>query len=1135
MKTIFNKTNELRVRSIYVAGLIIILLLVPSLMLITAAQNPVSQDTNSRTGNLENQPTTGYFEGNDIFEIYHLDDTHDTEFSIGEIVYVRLTTNRVQDTVNKNVLEVRSYTDNKIIDQDPAFTQVSFSSPYVYEANFTAPSPADHYLVEVELEDDIGNIFRTFDVIIVDGGSSPMKYIKTYSDPDYNILQNTFCSNDIIYIEVYQNADPNPQNSKIEFSDYQDNNDNINIRDLQNSTLNWYLNNYARIALDLENDIKMTLQDSYWYSITTDIRNDQGTDICRKWSSQIYIKHPPEVSSGITSTNSPVDVVGANQVTISAQFTNPEVLAISSFQTSFKLRGPDDSSEISLVDQKTHGSAGELGGTISIVLDTQTNIYTASYSFDPTESWTLGDYDLYFSVSNQYGQIIDGYNNNNNELKLFNANIQPPQITLGITKCIPSSVDIFGNGTVTIYSEFTDIGNPEISSFIVSFKIKQQANAAIDLVKDKINGGTGEFGGTVSISFSGGIYTVSYTWDPDPTFNSGNYHLFFEVDDGISGKTQDDFDNNQNELTIINSDSIPEINIGTTTVLPSSLDKIGEGSVTIYSEFSDVDLPELATFLVTFKVRDENKNEIVLVDAKSDGALSEFGNIVTVEFSGTIYTASVTWDPDKFVLTGLYDLYFQVEDGNGNMAEDGFGANREELEIISSINPPKIDETTTIPSSVNKIGSGTTTIYTTFTDGKYSDILNFTVTFKLRAPDDSIFNLTINTGHNEIGEYSSKLSITYSGTIFTASYQWNPPDSVPIGKYDLYCLIKNEGGGIAIDDFNDNLNELQIETTENPPEISNTQCIPSSVSVLADANTQLFVIFTDIGTPPIEDFSITFKVRDENNNEIILVEDKSNSLPGTFNELLSVSFSGTEYTASIFWDPSEDAYSGMYDLYSSVKDKNGTLIEHGFDKNKNELTLTDGPAVGSPILDGTYTLEQGSNVYNFTATYTDGDNDTPNEDGVIISIDGKNYQMNESDPNDQDHSDGKEYYYSLVLPNGDHTYSFKVTNEDNELEETGESSLSVGPDVKDKGSSSEESNMALFIILIIAIIVVILVLLLIVKKRSRPPQMKRPSERELGEKPLEPEYEHRTEHGPELEHGTAGDTPVVRSVESEKL
>ena len=100
---------------------------IPSMMLITVAQSPEPSTSNSRTGNIGNQPAESYYEGNDIFKIFHSEGTYDTSFSIGDSVYVRLTSPRVEDLAAKKVLEVRTYDDNKVIDLDPAFIQTSFS------------------------------------------------------------------------------------------------------------------------------------------------------------------------------------------------------------------------------------------------------------------------------------------------------------------------------------------------------------------------------------------------------------------------------------------------------------------------------------------------------------------------------------------------------------------------------------------------------------------------------------------------------------------------------------------------------------------------------------------------------------------------------------------------------------------------------------------------------------------------------------------------------------------------------------------------------------------------------------------------------------------------------------------------
>jgi hypothetical protein len=64
--------------------------------------------------------------------------------------------------------------------------------------------------------------------------------------------------------------------------------------------------------------------------------------------------------------------------------------------------------------------------------------------------------------------------------------------------------------------------------------------------------------------------------------------------------------------------------------------------------------------------------------------------------------------------------------------------------------------------------------------------------------------------------------------------------------------------------------------------------------------------------------------------------------------------------------------------------------------------------------------------YLFTATYQDPDNDAPS--GIKVFIDQVGYELEELDPTDTNYSDGKDYFFKIVLSQG--TYTFYFTCQD---------------------------------------------------------------------------------------------------------
>jgi hypothetical protein len=304
-----------------------------------------------------------------------------------------------------------------------------------------------------------------------------------------------------------------------------------------------------------------------------------------------------------------------------------------------------------------------------------------------------------------------------------------------------------------------------------------------------------------------------------------------------------------------------------------------------------------------------------------------------------------------------------------------------------------------------------------------------------------------------------------------------------IGKYDLYFGVRNKDGGYAKDNFDNNQDELTIETSGNAPVITKTDCIPSTVSVEGANTAKIYSEFTDADNPEVANFSVTIKVRDPNGVELVLVNDKVHGGAAEVGGTVTIMKSGSGYLASYDWDPQDTQNLGKYDLYFSVIDETLSEAISGFDNNQEKLELTTGePQPTTPELTSGDSSHEG-NIYTFAITYSDADNDPPNADGVLLILGNNTYKMQESDPNDTDYSDGKDYYYSLELEDGDYKYKFKVTNDDNDLFETDEFPLVVGPGAK---KSEEEDNTLLILVIVVVVIIIIFLLVLFLIKRKSP-------------------------------------------------
>ncbi len=169
------------------------------------------------------------------------------------------------------------------------------------------------------------------------------------------------------------------------------------------------------------------------------------------------------------------------------------------------------------------------------------------------------------------------------------------------------------------------------------------------------------------------------------------------------------------------TNQLPTVGTNDTTANPGTVIREGPETTTISATFYDIDSPPVASFTVTFKVRDSNGSETILVDNKRHLE----GDLEITDGGGT-YTASYDWDPPDNQGTGTYDLYFSVSDGYAT-ATDGYENNLDELTIaeldIGSIygTVTKSDGITPIPGVIVKAfldgnlkGSATTNINGTY-------------------------------------------------------------------------------------------------------------------------------------------------------------------------------------------------------------------------------------------------------------------------------------------------------------------------------------------------------------------------------------------------------------------------------------
>jgi hypothetical protein len=1091
-------------------GIVLILIFSSMILSFNTGANEIST---TRTGNIGNQPITGFSEGNETIRIYNDTGVHKTWFDPLE----NITINISSDIVNyqpdgpgkQNKVTIMNYTGG-IVDEYPtdAFFQHPGGPPYYYNITLQAPPIEDHYLIEVHIKEANNqpgkDQFLTWDVIQVGNGSDPMKNMTTYSESDCISPDWVFGSADIVYIKVYTPITVDPVDSEVTLADYMGNEFVIPIEDLSVSTVN-EIENDSVIAFDLLNDLELdnfpdeVLKGNYWYTISVDLKDLTNGQMANGWAAQIRILPPPVIDETACDP-AVIFAEGTNTTTLWTMFSDEDSVSASNFTVTFKVRDPNND-EIILIENQTHGIGGlnitELGN----------NSFNASYTWNPPDGAVLGDYDLYAMIfDDQNGYAEDEFNDNRNELTLLRSGV-PPNINISNTTCEPAKINIMNNEMVTFIANFSDDNDPpvDINDFTLTFKIRYENNDQIIIAQNKRSGNLGDVAGSGNVlltSYDTGLYSATITWNPQMTQEQGKYDLFFSVST-IFGTATDGFNNNLDELEIYSTGHPPDLTVGHTTCVPTSVDIISKKEIMIYCEFTDADNPAPEVFNVTFKIRppsDKMADAITLVDNKAHDGPGEFGGNVKVEQSGSKYVASYNWVPPYWMDLGKYDLYFKVIDEWDNMAEDPFAQNQDELEITSSVEPPSIDagDTICLPSSVNKIGNGTTKIFCEFSDSNFFNVTDFNITFKLRDPDDNEIILVDNKAVGSLGEDPNQkgtVEITYSGTVFTASYEWDPPLTTAVGKYDLYFAVMNLDGGFAKDKFDDNTDELDIVTTGYAPEIVETTCKPIKITIEGAETTTITAKFTDEDNPSPENFTVTFKVRGpkDNDTEIVLANDKTSNSTGELGGTVLVTNTTEGYTASIDWNPDNTVKPGKYDLYFSVKDELTFEAIDQFDNNLNELELITEVPSEEPDIQPELPTQEG-NTYTFKITYSDPNNRPPNDQGVLLFIGVFTHKMLESDSGDDNYTDGKEYYFTIDLEEGEVQYKYKVTNDKNLTYETDLETITVKPEDKPDDGDDDEGNFFGIAVALIIIIIILLLLYFLFFQRKKPEHVEKEQE-----------------------------------------
>jgi hypothetical protein len=838
----------------------------------------------SRTGTTGNEPSYGFMEAKETIEIYHTDNTHNTNFLNGDTVNIRITSTDITSAsgqANNNIVQIYSSSGAQIgTDHKPFFTKIGAGGPpYIYEGSFVADAANgfntnDNFVLKLFLRQGGGgnNQVRFWDVIHVGAPSTEEKYIRLFNEPTYSTETYQFSPTGKLFVSVWTGANqPDATASDVVMRTYTGLTAQKQIAQLANPTIT-KVGNYTRFVYDISADLAgaLTLTNKEWYTLAV-LLNDGTTDLVRDWAVQFKINNtlanPPVVHQGDTTAVSASIMVGLQSTTISTPFTHADAPSANLFKITYKVRSVTNA-VTTLVDNATNGQGG-----VTVTQDAvhKTN-FTASISWAPGAVQELGMYDLYFYVNDTVNSAQDAYVNNADELELKTPPAVP-KIIAGATKANPPVVQAPGSDKTVISVNFTHADGPLADSFMISFSVRDPGNTVLQLV---VSQHSGAVAGLTVVKTGATSYIANFSWDPPTASVLGSYDLYSRVDDANSAYAEDSFASNLNELTLTKPSAYPTVLAGSTTAVPSSINRTGGETTVISTPFRHDDIPGVSAFTVSYIVRDEANVNYTLVNNLHTG----FSGLTIQDLGNGNYSAYFVWDPADNQPLGKYDLCFKVIDSNYHTAQDGCDSNPDELTITKKPSPPVMGAITATPYVVNVEGAETTTIATKFSHVDMPVITVFKMTIKVR----DVGNLEYTLVNGAVSGSPGLTVQTDTKGNYTASFIWDPPSTgQPLGTYDLCSIVEDQNGMKAQDCF------------------ANYQDVLTLVRSSTPSNGTISGLVKDLKGKPIA--NATVKVINATNNEVVK----------TFTTGADGKFSGT-------------VPAGLYNIVAQVPDYQGETV-----------------------------------------------------------------------------------------------------------------------------------------------------------------------------------------------------------------
>ena len=250
----------------------------------------------------------------------------------------------------------------------------------------------------------------------------------------------------------------------------------------------------------------------------------------------------PIITTGSVSA-SPMGVnrIGTDSTRIAVSFSDPDTPTVSILVVTFKVREPDNATELTVADHLNDGAGG-----MTITGDGAGN-YTAFFDWNPPDAQTLGVYDLYVMISDTLDSVVDGYAANPDELSVTEPYAgTAPSIVTGATIALPDSLNRTSASFALIRFDFTDPDSHSRKGFTATIKVRDASSTEYILA----NALTDDSAGLSIWRVNDTVYRAEVKWDPGDAQTLGVYDLYAQVEDPSAQVATDGYANNTDELLL---------------------------------------------------------------------------------------------------------------------------------------------------------------------------------------------------------------------------------------------------------------------------------------------------------------------------------------------------------------------------------------------------------------------------------------------------------------------------------------------------------------------------------------------------------------------------------------------------------